>query len=398
MQKIIILIYLSLLIVSCSKSDQELKYTIRKGKFDASLIESGELQAVNTNVIVIPGINWRYANQLKLTSLIEHGSKVKKGDIIAEIDKSSLMKTLFDHQSRLEVEETALDKMLIQQSTTAEQIKTEILAQEATYSLAKLQLEKFKFESDKKQKIKTLEFEKATIALQKAKDRQKANDITSQKSIYIQKVKIQQTKNTIKDIERNLKYFTIHSPFDGMVEIRHNFETNQMLKVGDRIWPGYPIAAIPDLSIMKVSAKINETDIGKLKLWQLAHIRLQAFPKQTFNGKITRIFPICYSPEKDSKVKVFDFEILLDKSDHVLKPGMSVSCEVFFAQYEKVTYIENECIVRSDSASYIVLEKNREYKPVRLGASNNKFTIIDGDIKEGDKAIPLHSLQTSLNP
>ena len=397
MIKLIHILALFILIASCSHKVNDEQFTIRKGPFKASLVETGELQAVNTNVVTVGGINWRYANQLKLTFLVDHGKQVKKGDIIAEIDKSSLMKTLFDMQSRLEVEETALDKMLIQQSTTDEQIKTEILAQEATYSLAKLQIEKFKFETEKKQTIKKLEYDKATIALQKVKNKEKANNITSQKAIFIQKVKIRQIKNSIKDVEGNLTYFTIRAPISGMVEIRNNFETQQMLKVGDRIWPGYPIASIPDLTSMKVLAKINEIDIGKLKLDQPCEIRLQAYAQKSFEGKITRIFPICYSPDQDSKVKVFDFEILLSKAEDILKPGMSVSCEVFFVQYDKVAYVENECIVHSDSASYIVPKKGRKYCPVTLGATNNKFTIITGDFKVGDKLVPLSELQTSSN-
>jgi multidrug efflux pump subunit AcrA (membrane-fusion protein) len=397
MRNILIFSFLLLIVFSCTSIKKDEQYTIRKGSFSASVVESGELQAVNNNVIVVPGINWRYANQMKLTSLVDHGTRVKKGDVIAEIDKSSLMKTLFDIQSRLEVEQTSLDKMLIQQSTQKEEIEADIAAQEATYSLAKLQLERSKFDTEKRQTIKKLEFERATITLNRVKERKKAHDITSSKSLYIQKIRIKQIKDNIKDIEQNLTYFVIKAPVDGMIEIRRNWDTDQLLKVGDRIWPGYPVASIPDLSKMKVLAKVNETDISKFKLALPVDVRLQAYPDSAFNGKITRIFPICYSPEEDAKVKVFDFEILLSKSGEMLKPGMSVSCEVFFAQLDKVFYIENECIIRSDSASYIVLEKNKEYCPVTLGPSNNKFTIVSGKISEGDKVIPVSAIQTTFN-
>lgn len=383
---------------SCSTSSIDEEYTIRKGPFSASLVETGELQALKNNVIVTPPINWQYADQLKLTSLVEHGTRVKAGDIVAEIDKSSLMKTLLDMQNRLELEQTNLTKLLIQQSTKEEEIKTEIATQEASYSMSKLQLEKIKFESEKKRQIKKLEFDRATIALQKTRDRMKANDITSKKNIFIQKVKIGQIQNNIKSIRSNLDYFTIKAPASGMIEIRRDRRSNTPLKVGDRVWPGAPIASIPDMSTMKVYAKINETDIGKLKLGQKAVIRLQALPEKAFEGKVTRINPICYSPEQDSKVKVFDFEVLLNNSDILLKPGMSVSCEVFFAEYKKVFYVENECILRNDSASFIVLAKDHKYLPVIVKASNTKFTIIEGDLKAGDKVLPLSELQKSNKP
>jgi HlyD family secretion protein len=387
-----------ILFLSCSPQNKDEQYTIRKGTFSASIVESGELQALNNNVIVVPPINWRYVQQLKLTSLVEHGTRVKAGDTIAEIDQSSLMKTLFDMQSRLEVEQTTLDKLLIQQSTSEEEIKTDIQTQEATYALAKLQLDKFKFETEKRQQIKKLEFQKATIALNKAKERMKAHIITSKKSLFIERIRIRQIQNNIKDLNKNLAYFTIKAPINGMVQIRSNEETNVTLKVGDRVWPGYPLASIPDLTKMKVLAKVNENDIGKLKLGLKTLVRLQALPDAAFEGKITRINPICYSPETDSKIKVFDFDILLQKSDILLKPGMSVSCEVFFADYKKAFYVENECIIRSDSTDYIVLEKGHKQCPVTLGPSNNKFTIVYGDVKEGEKVLPINSLQTSLKP
>jgi HlyD family secretion protein len=393
-----ILIFFCFSVFSCSTNKEEEPYTIRKGSFSASFVESGELQAVNNNVIVVPGINWRYVQQLKLTSLVDHGTKVKAGDVIAEIDKSSLMKTLFDMESRLEVEQTALDKLLIQQSTQREVLNTDVKVQEASFALAKLQMEGSKFESAKRQQITKMQFEKATIAMNKVQERVKANEITSKKNIFIQNVRVQQIKNNIKDVKKNLDYFLIKAPVSGMVEIRRNFETNTPLKVGDRVWPGYPIASVPDLTKMKVLAKINENDIGKLRMGQKTLVRLQAMPDQSFEGKVVRINPICYSPEEDSKVKVFDFDILLDKTETVLKPGMSVSCEVFFADYKKVLYIENECIVRNDSVNYIVLQKGHKNCPVTLGASNNKFTIVTGDFKEGDKVIPVKDLQTTTKP
>jgi HlyD family secretion protein len=394
--KVLFFLFVALVLGSCSADNTENQYLVKEGEFVASMVETGELEAVKNNVIVVPGINWRYANNLKIIALVEHGTKVKKGDVICEMDKSSLMKTLFDNKSKLEVEETNLDKMLIQQSTSTEQINTEIKAQEATFSLAKLQLEKFKFETEKRQQIKKLEFEKATIDLQKAKDRQKANSITNKKAIYIQKIKILQIRNLIKDIERNMPYFSLKAPVDGMIEIKVNEETNQMLKIGDRVWTGEPVASVPDMSQMKVKAKINETDISKIKTGQMAEIKLQAFPNRGFGGKVTRVFPICYSPDKDSPVKVFDFDVLLDKADEILKPGMSVSCEVFYAKLKDKLFIENDCIIRSDTAIYVITEKDKKYHKVVLGPSNNEFVVISGDIKKGDKLIPVSELQNSL--
>lgn len=371
--------------------------TVRKGNFDASIIETGELKAVNINAIIAPNIDWKYGSQLKLTFLLDHGAKVKAGDKIAEIDKSSLMKTLLDFENRYEMEQTNLDKLLIQQNTQNQDIKSEISALEASFSMAKLQVEKFKFETEKKQKIKKLEFDKASIALTKAQKRYQANLITSEKTRQIQQIKIVQIKNTIADIKRNLDLLVIKSPFTGILQLSNNPEKGELFKVGDRIWPGLCIASVPNLDKMKVVAQVNETDVSKIKVRQPVIVRLQAFPNVPFDATLTKTWPICYKKDNQSNVNVFDFEVMVSKSDPLLKPGMSVSCEVFYEKIKNVYYIENECIIQNGDHHYIILEKDKAQRKVLVGPKNNRFTVIYGDLKEGEKAVPAIDLQPTTN-
>ena len=393
---IIVMLIIAIFSASC-KHQHNLENTIRKGDFDASVIESGELKAVNSNAIVVPNIDWKYASQLKLTFILEHGTKVKIGDMIAEIDKSSLMKTLLDFQNKYEMEQTNLDKIMIQQSSQEQNLKSEILALEASYNMSKLQVEKFKFETDKKQKVKSLEFEKASLSLQKVKNQYKANLITAEKTRHIQKIKVNQLKNTIDDIKRNLDLLIIRSQFNGILQLSVNRETQQLIKIGDRVWPGFCVASVPNLSKMKVLAQINETDINRIKVNQPVIVRLQAYTNVPFEATLTKIWPICYKKDNLSNVNVFDFEVLVDKPDILLKPGMSVSCEVFYAKLKKVFFIENQCIIQKGADHYIVLEKGKEYRKINIGARNNKFTVIYGDVKEGDKVIPVNNILTTIN-
>jgi Multidrug resistance efflux pump len=396
MRHIIIILIITTLGLSC-KSLTDRENTIRKGNFDASIIETGELKAVNTNAIIAPNIDWKYGSQLKLTFLLDHGTKVKVGDKIAEIDKSSLMKTLLEFENRYEMEQTNLDKLIIQQNTQDQDIKSEISALEASYSMAKLQVDKFKFETEKKQKVKKLEFEKASVALQKARKRYESNQVTSGKTRQIQQIKLIQLKSTIADIKRNLDLLVIKSPFTGIMQLSINPEKGELFKVGDRIWPGLCIASVPNLDKMKVVAQINETDVSKIKIDQPVIVRLQAFPNVPFEATLTKTWPICYKKDNQSNVNVFDFEVMVKKSDPLLKPGMSVSCEVFYQKIKNVFYIENDCIVQKGDEHYIILEKGKELRKVHIGPKNNRFTVIYGDLKEGEKTITANDLQPTTN-
>ena len=82
-----------LIILSCRSQQNSQFRKIKQGKFEATITETGELQAVNSRVIVVPNLGWKYGRP-KIARLIEEGSVVKEGDFILEIDKSGILKFL----------------------------------------------------------------------------------------------------------------------------------------------------------------------------------------------------------------------------------------------------------------------------------------------------------------
>ena len=167
-----------------------------------------------------------------------------------------------------------------------------------------------------------------------------------------------------------------------------------MVKIGDELYQGRRFASIPDLSQMKVKSTVNETDIGKIDLGQKAEVRLDAFPSIPFEGEIIEIARLSYKEDEKSRTKVFDIVILLNKSDPILKPGMTVRCEIFTAQLEDVYYVGNDCIIKENGKYYIVMQErgNREKCEVKMGPRNNEFTVIYGDFREGQRVLPLSEI------
>jgi HlyD family secretion protein len=377
-------------VASCS-NNSETDYRVKKGKFEASVTETGDLQAVNARVINMPYVSWWYANDFKVLSLRTHGSQIKKGDTIAVIDNASVLKAFSETQTRLDVEKAALNKLLIQHNTKETEVKSDIAVKEAGYNMAVLQLEKSKFETDKTKKIKKLELERATIALNLAKLSAKTSLSSSKKMINIQRIRIKSFENDLRNIQNDMSVFYIKSPGNGLLQISINRETRQIFKEGDKIRRGDEIACVPDMSKMKVRATINETDIGKIFPNQKVTVRLDAYTVVPFEGTIFTISKICHRKDPDSNIKVFDFEVLLKKTDPLLKPGMTVSCEIFFAQLKDVLYISNNCVQFADSERFVILEKGHKKQPITLGPSNSKFTVVYGDLPVGEKLLPVET-------
>ena len=73
-----------------------------KGPFRQSVIETGELQAVNASYLNMPRINYIYGYNFKILGLAEHGKNVHKGDPVIKVDPSSVQKFIIDRSESLE--------------------------------------------------------------------------------------------------------------------------------------------------------------------------------------------------------------------------------------------------------------------------------------------------------
>lgn len=383
-----------IVLFACHRQEDGKFYAIHKGQFKASITQSGELQAVKAKPIIMPFVGWRYGYRYKIIGLLEHGAKVSKGDSIAKIDPSSIMKYLIKEESDLEVQQAELNQMITREENRINNLKSQLTVMQLQYEQKKLEVEKYKFESERKQKIKALEFRQAQIRLNKILRKIELSRIVKKNNIKIQHIRIEKIKNNIVEANSALKQLTIRSPISGILQLNKNYRTRQLVKVGDEIWQGFDFARVPNLDKMKVESQVNEIDINKVYLGQKAIVRLDAFPEKTFHARISEIDKLSHKKSKQSDIKVFDIELMVEGSDVMLKPGMTVSCRIIYADMDEATYVATNCI-RKESDRYFIYQKNGidlvKY-PVKLGPANDQYTVIYGDFQKGGRVVDIESL------
>lgn len=386
---LIILIYiLFLILTSCGEKKEANAYAVHKGKFEASITETGDLQAINARLITMPYVDWRFSYEFKIIALKDNGTPIKKGDTVAIIDNTSAQKAIDDMQTRFDSEQATLNKLYLNYIIREQEVKTDLSIKEANYTAAKIQVEKSKFDTEKKQKVRQYELEKATISLNLSKERLKTVLASAQKQIKIQKIRLRRMESDIKYAKTSLNEFVLRSPGNGILQISRNRENGMTYKVGDKIYRGSEIASVPDLSQMKVLATINETDISKITLNQPVIIRLDAYSSVPFEGTVSNISKICHLKDQESTRKVFDFEVTLRKNDPLLKPGMTVGCEIFYAKLKDAVYVNNDCIHFTDSSQFVILQDGKKKCNIKLGPGNNLYTTVIGDLPIGAELIP----------
>lgn len=364
---------------------------VQRGHFSATIVEAGELQALNSRVVIAPNYDWNYGRP-KIVALEKEGKTVKKGDWVGQIDTTGVVRYRTQKESDLAIEKANLQTLLVQNETTLKQLQADLLSQQASLKQAGIDTQRTLYEAQADKEISRLKYSIAAISKEKAENAILNARLIQSQDMLIQRDKIRRIQADIDKANRTIATYRLTAPINGMVvyKTQGRHRNRQKIKVGDEIRRGSPLIGLPDLSQMKVLATIHETDIRKISVGMPAKVRLDAFPREIFQGKIITIGKICRDKDDDSHVKVFDIEILLDKVKSICRPGMTVNCEIVIAEYDDVLFVGNEFLGDAENGYFVtVLRHGKKMNvSVRLGARNNDFVIISGDIKGGEKLLP----------
>lgn len=393
----ILLLLLIFILFSCNRGAND-DFTVMSGSFRQSIKQTGELQAVRASFIPMPNIDWQYGYQFKIIGLVDHGKIIHKGDSIIKLDATSVYKFIIEREVMLENELADAKKQVVQSQNNLQELNAQLKSEQAAYDLKKLEVDRSKFDSDVKKRIKELEFQQESIKLAKVS---RSLDLKPKLDDYerrINSIKVAQRQNELNSAKDALKLFLLKSPLDGIFQVSVNewTENPQMWKVGDTPYQGQILASIPDVTWMKVKTYVNESDAKKIYMGMKVIVRLDALPSVPFNGSINEISKICVARDKE---KVFNVVVGIDKSDLRLKPGMTVNCEYILYESDKNMFVPNNCLLKEGGHSYIFLKKGGSVRKVEVkaGQVNINHTVITGEVKPGQKLVPFDEVANSKN-
>lgn len=360
-------------------------HTVKRGEFVSSVTETGELEAVQSRLIVAPLISWRFG-ALKITQIVEDGTEVQEGSVLLQFDKNEIQKNVDEARAELDIARAELRKAQVKHQSEIEEKEADLEIARLNHRISELKLEQATFEAEIERKRIELDLEKAAIALEKA-----GQEIENKKSINIQEVsklqlKVQQAQAKMDEAEEALEKLTVTAPSPGIAIIQKSWQTGLKYQVDDQPYPGWPMIGLPDLSSMKADVMINEVDISKINVGQEVLIRLDAYPDSLYHGRVSEVASLGRNKDRDSKVKVFDTTILLEGHDQQLMPGMTVSAEVIVERIPDVLFVPLEALFTREGASIVYVRKGGEYeaRSVTPGRENDDYVIITEGIEEGE--------------
>lgn len=244
--------------------------------------------------------------------------------------------------------------------------------------------------------LKRKEYENALADLSKARAALRDVDVLAQSRVASQS-SVDQLQSVLDDTLRQLSETQIRSPLDGVVTKRL-VQEGELVASLSAFSSGTPILRIEDRTALRVMLSINEIDTAKLDVGLPATITVDAFPTDTFKGKVRKIAPASVAVgssatgatiSTDAVVK-YEVEIWLDQADARLRSGMSAKCTLEVAKREKVLVLPVEYVGKDDKGRFVEFPaKDPKGKPeqrrVKTGLETGaKIEILEG-VKEGDK-------------
>lgn len=335
-------------------------------QYKTALVDRGPITAIVTATgTVNPVISVQVGSQVsgKVAQLFaDFNSKVTKGQVLAQIDQKSFKARVSQARAAVKSAKGNLAKA----NVLATQRKREF------ERMAALRPQAFVSQADV--------------------DLAETNYRDAAANVEVIQAQLDQAQAALASAELDLGYTTIYSPVDGIV-VSRNVDVGQTLAAAFQTPILFVIAQ--DLTQMQVNANVSESDIGGVKEGTEANFRVDAYPKQFFEGVVTQVRN---APISIQNVVTYDVVITMSNPELKLKPGMTANVTIVTSRKEHPLRVPNGALrfrmpnvpLDKKVTRVWVFDGNNQPRQVDVttGVTDSLSTeIADGVLKEGDRVI-----------
>ena len=348
---IVALAVIAYLLLSGGKKEEKVEFEtakVEEGNIQTTITATGTIEPV-TSVTVGTQVSGIVSKLY-----VDYNSVVKKGQVIAELDKTNLISELTAQRANLSSAQSSLNY------------------QQANYNRYKTLYDKGLVSAD--------EYESALLQYNQAKEQVK----TASQSVL--------------RAQTNLGYATITSPIDGVV-LSKAVEEGQTVAASFNTPELFTIAQ--DLTDMRVIADIDEADIGGVKEGQRVSFTVDAFPEDKFEGQVTQVRQ---QATTESNVVTYEVVISARNNDLKLKPGLTANVTIFtlekngvlVAPAKALRFMPNEALLQEgqsiedvEAPKKLWTMEGNVFKPhkVETGTTNGVLTEIVSGISAGTEVL-----------
>ena len=360
-----------------------------KGEFIDYLQVRGEVKAVRSVALTVPTTG---GGDLQILELAANGMAIKKGDVVVRFDPITVQRAFNDRRSEFKQADEEIAKTQAQYRIQQQQTEAEL--RKARYDVQRAQLDavpdEFLPRMERQQKELALNDAKSRLA--EAERRLKALGDIEQAELASKIQKRDKARFDMEHAERQLGVLEIRAPVDGVVAIMPNWRAccpPPDFKPGDRAWPGQIVAEVPDLSTLRVTAKLEEAERGRMQSGQRVVVRADAVPDKEMVGTIGDISALArvdfsnWPPQRN-----FEMMVQIDQIDPRLRPGMNTTVRVAIDRVADAVLIPARAVFEKEGRSVAYVQRARggwDERLVQIARRGQEQLVVREGVQPGER-------------
>jgi len=363
-----------------SKIDPSKLAKVEKGDLAKSVVATGKVEPI-TKVEVKSK-----ASGIVKKLMVEYGDRVKKGQLLAQLDKIEIEAGVEQSRAALQAAQANL------KGAEADYERSKVDAESPDVPLLKRAYDRA-VQMAKDGVVSESALDDAERAYKLAVNKQnvaRAQMMVLQAKIAQSQAEVAHDQANLKQLDEQLNYTDIVSPIDGIIlsrDVEMGDAVSSILVLGSS---ATLVMTIGDTREVYVKGKVDESDIGRVYLGQPARIKVESFKDKTFNGVVTKISPM--GVEKDN-VTTFEVRVSINNPGGELRAEMTANAEIILEEHKSVLQVAEGAIIydKDRKASVEVPDakgKDGQRKvAINIGISNGAKTEVLNGLKEGDQVI-----------
>src|SRR5499426_406259 len=347
--------------------------TVESGDIARSVVATGRIEPITKVEIKSK------ANGIIKELRVQVGDVVAAGQTLAELDKENLAARVREARAALIGAESNL------KAADAQLEKNKVEAEGPDVPFTKRNFER----AEKLLKDGVLpqqSYDDTRSALELALNRQNV----ARAQLSVSGAEVAQAQAAVDRAEEELNYATIRSPIGGMVlsrDVEIGSPVSSILNMGAA---ATLVMVLGDISQVYVRGKVDEADIGVVKLNQPSRIKVETFKDKIFDGKVTQISPL--GVDKDNVV-TFEVKVSINNPGNLLRANMTANAEIVLEEHKGALLVPESAVIYDNQRNASVEipgrvnPKGRERKPIKVGVSNGARTEVLEGLNEKQQVI-----------
>lgn len=314
----------------------------KRGDVSAHLTVVGNLIGLQT-VDIAPRTGGRL-----LSVNVQLGDRVRRGQVLAKVEDREIVEQVRQAEASQEVS------------------KATIRQREADLKVAELNFER-----------STNLFQRQLLAKQ-ALDDAESRYMAAVAQFDLSKAQLNQNDSRLEELKINLQNTSVTSPVDGFVGKRS-------VDPGAMVNTNTAIASVVDISRLRLVVNVVEKDLRMVSAGDVAEVEVDAYPGETFHGKIARVAPVL-----DPATRTATMEVEIPNGDNRLKPGMYARINLTVEDHKNTLVVPKNAVIDFESKRGVWApnDQNRaKFVPVTLGIEGGDNVEILSGLNEGDKFV-----------